>query len=298
MKERIFQLKVDAEAAGERLDLFLAARVVGASRKKVKRALDRGQVRIEGEIERIASRELRCGETIVAQLEVEPLPPPAQLSILYRDTHLLAVDKPAGLPPHRGSRPGPHALELATALVGAEARPPVLLHRLDMDTSGVLLFALSDLGNRELSRQFAEREIEKTYLALVQGNPPAQFRVENYLKPKSRGRTIAVRSGGQKALTEFTTLRRGDGFALVEARPKTGRTHQIRAHLSEAGFPLLGDPLYAGPAIVETDGLPLSAPRHLLHASRLVFRHPAGSGEITVTAPLPEDFSPFLELLP
>ncbi len=297
MKETTCRLNVGVDGEGERLDLFLSRRIEGVSRKKIKRALDRGQVRVDGDLVRTASRALNAGEEVVATVAIESRPVPDRLSVLFRDAHLLAVDKPSGMPPHRTSHPGPHALELATSLVGTGARPPILLHRLDIDTSGVLLFALSDHGNRELARQFAEREVQKTYLALVQGSPPPAFHIENHLKTKHRGRTVAMPGGTQWASTEFTTLQRGPGFALVEARPKTGRTHQIRAHLSEAGFPLLGDPLYGGSTFLEVSGRVLSVPRHLLHASQLAFLHPTTPIEVVIKAPLPKDFLRFLDTL-
>ncbi|HXV73274.1 MAG TPA: RluA family pseudouridine synthase, partial [Sphingomonadales bacterium] len=186
-----------------------------------------------------------------------------------------------------------------------ERFPPILLHRLDADTTGVLLFALTNAANRELSRQFAGREVEKIYLALVAGIPPDSISVNNFLKPGVRGRTVAVPSGGQPAETAFRVLKtyspplsngNDGGFALVEARPMTGRTHQIRAHLAGKGFPLLGDSHYGGPLLVAAGGERLHIRRHLLHAFRLAFRHPATGKETTIEAPLPADFKVVLNL--
>jgi len=278
--------------AGVRLDLFLCARLPQVSRKAVKRALDGGQVFVDGRCERRASRPLQAGEAVRITVAVATSPPPpAELTILYRDDQLLAVNKPAGMAAHRGHSDRPDALTTVTGWLREEGQgAPILLHRLDVDTSGVLLFALDGTANRELSRQFAEREVEKTYLALVTGEPPNVFRVDNYLKPKVRGRTAAVLAGGQPAQTDFRTLARSQGIALVEARPHTGRTHQIRVHLADRGYPLLGDRLYGGVGEVELGGVRHRLNRHLLHAWRLACRHPRSGMPLLLEAPLPEAF--------
>lgn len=299
-------LVANAAAVGERLDLFIARSLDGVSRKVVKKALDGGQVFVNDRTERRAGHLLLGNESITVTLDLpEPVPPAPDLSILYRDEHLLAVNKPAGLPAHPTVAGRANALSLVTELLRGEGTgtPPILLHRLDADTTGVLLFALKDAANREMSRQFADREVEKVYLALVTGSPPDFFQVRNFLKPGVRGRTVAVASGGQSAETLFHTLKLTNpplskgvavGLALVEARPKTGRTHQIRVHLSGEGFPLLGDTLYSGPRLIEKGGERLLIHRHLLHAYRLTFRHPESGETITIEVPMPEDFEKVL----
>lgn len=299
----------DAAAAGERLDLFIARSLAGVSRKAVKKALDGGQVFVDGRVERRAGQLLQGNETISLTLDLpEPVQPPPELPILYRDEHLLAVGKPAGLAAHPTVAGRVNALALVTERLRGEGReiPPILIHRLDADTTGVLLFALTDRANREVSRQFAERQVEKVYLALVAGEPPDSFPVRNFLKPGVRGRTIAVASGGQPAETLFKTIKRGQAtfdksslspavpIAFVEARPKTGRTHQIRTHLAGAGFPIVGDALYGGPREILVAGEKQLIHRHLLHASRLTFRHPESGQVMTIEAPLPEDFTKVL----
>jgi 23S rRNA pseudouridine1911/1915/1917 synthase len=256
-----------------------------------------GQVFVDGRTERRAGQLLRGSEMVSVTLDLpEPVPAAPELSILYRDEQLLAVDKPAGLPAHPTVAGRANALSLVRELLMREGEgTTILLHRLDADTTGVLLFALTVAANRELSRQFAEREVEKVYLALVAGAPPDSFRVKNFLKPGVRGRTVAVASGGQPAETAFRVLRRGDGVALVEARPMTGRTHQIRAHLAGEGFSLLGDTLYGGPPLMGTGVERLHVRRHLLHAFRLSFHHPATGKEMTIEAPLAEDFKAVLD---
>ncbi len=299
LKRRV-TVVADGAAGGERLDLFLARTLEGVSRKGVKRALDSGRVFVDGRVERRAGHPLAGGETVTLTLEgAAPRPLEPDLTVLFRDASLLAVAKPAGLAAHPTVGGRPNALDQVRKLLsgpGGEGEP-ILLHRLDADTTGVLLFALTSAANRELSRQFADREVEKVYLALVGGNPPERFRVENHLQPGRRGRTEAVLSGGQHAETAFRTLELGSGFALVEARPHTGRTHQIRVHLADMGHPLLGDTLYGGSAALSSGGDWLRAPRHLLHAQRLAFRHPESREKLEIEAPHPDDFRPFLELL-
>ncbi len=289
------RLLVGAEGRGERLDLFLVRSLPGASRKAVKRALDEGRVLVDGVGGQKAGRLLQGGETILVTLEL----PAAQaaspeLAVLYRDGELLAVNKPAGLPAHPTVAERANALDLLRALLADEGGEPILLHRLDADTTGVLLFALTPAANRSLARQFAAREVEKTYLALVAGHPPDTFSVRNHLKAWVRGRTEAARSGGQPAETDFRTLERRADFALVEATPHTGRTHQIRAHLAGEGYPLLGDTLYGGPTFLVDGERKHPLRRHFLHALRLTFSQPADGRPVTIEAPLPEDFKAVL----
>ena len=301
MKQRRREsLVAEPAACGERLDLFLVRRLAEVSRKAVKRALDGGRVFVDERCERRAGLQLAGGETVVLTLDLPaPLPAAPAFPLLYRDAELAALDKPAGLPAHPTGASRPNALEGLTELLRTEGKDvaPILLHRLDADTSGVLLFAFTARANRGLACQFADREMKKSYLALVAGDPPDTFVVANHLRPGVRGRTVAVASGGQTAETDFRTLGRGPGFALVEASPRTGRTHQIRAHLSGEGFALLGDTLYSGPATFSLDGEKVAVGRHLLHARCLTFRHPATGAPCAIEAPLPTDFLPFLERL-
>ena len=284
---------------GQRLDLFLCAALPPLSRKRIKRALDSGQVQLNGQIQRVASTSVRVGDVVVYAGDttaLAPVTPPSSLDLIFRDDHLLAINKPAGLPCHANAAGKPHALGLVTALLQREGRetPPILLHRLDEDTSGVLVFALTAAANRSLSRQFADRRTDKIYLALVAGTPPERCTVRNFLKAKVRGRTLAVRSGGQPAETRCRCLWQGEDIALVACKPLTGRTHQIRVHLAGEGLPILGDRLYGGPTAVPQDGNPLRLSRHLLHAAALSFTHPGSGAPCTISAPLPDDMQALL----
>lgn len=294
------RLLVPSTARGTRLDHYLVEALAPTSRKAIKRSLDNGQVFVAGRCVVRAGTLLSGGEQIELTLDgVAPPSPVPQISIIWQDESLLAINKPAGLPAHPTVGDRANALDLVTALTAksSENARPILLHRLDADTTGLLLFALTRAANLSLSRQFSEHHIEKTYLALVSGRPPERFSVSNHLKAGVRGRTVAVASGGLAAQTDFMTLACCDGVALVLARPRTGRTHQIRAHLSGLGFPLLGDILYGGRAVLPlvTGSFPL--PRHLLHALSISMIHPHSGERQKLTATLPEDFRMILNAL-
>lgn len=288
-------------SGGQRLDLFLVGALEGVSRKAIKQALDGGQVFVNGRVARKASQPLAGGDSLRITLSgPAPRLKLEEPEILLLDPDLLALNKPAGMPSHPTGSGQLDALSWADEWLRqqGEAGGSILLHRLDADTSGVLLLARTAEANRCLARSFAEREMEKCYLALVAGSPPAEFAVDNYLRPGKRGRTQVVHSGGQRAQTQFRTLTQGPGFALVEARPKTGRTHQIRVHLAGSGYPLLGDLLYGGPASLPGAASGLVFRRHLLHAQRLRFNHPRDGRVVTIEAPLPADFLPPIEIFP
>ena len=300
--QRRERLLVTAAARGERLDHFLAKTLAPLSRKAIKRALDSGQVFVDGRCAGRAGIVLQGGERIELSIDGEILSPAMDvppLIILWQDESLLAINKPAGLPAHPTVSGRPNALDLVSALFAESggALRPILLHRLDADTTGLLLFALTREANLSLACQFSTHQIEKTYLALVSGTPPERFVVSNHLKAGVRGRTMAVASGGLAAQTDFRTLASRAGVALVAARPRTGRTHQIRAHLAGLGYPLLGDSLYGGATSLQTTSGRVAVPRHLLHAHSLIMVHPQSQQPQMLTAPLADDFLFFLNVL-
>jgi 23S rRNA pseudouridine1911/1915/1917 synthase len=276
---------------GERLDRFIAA-MGGLSRGVARRALDAGGVFLDGRRCKVASRIVRAGQRVVVNLEEggrrESWSAPLERArILYADEHLVAIDKPAGvasqptLTHDRGTLP-----DLVAAAVGA---PVTVVHRLDRETSGVIVLARTAAANAALAEAFRTGAPKKTYLALCAHAPaPPDGRVDAPLgKDPRRPGMRRVTPGGDAAATVYRTVRTGAAAALVEAKPETGRTHQIRVHLAHLGAPLLGDPKYGGPRTVGE----LGVPRLMLHAARLVIGHPATGAELVFEAGVPADFA-------
>jgi RluA family pseudouridine synthase len=210
--------------------------------------------------------------------------------VVHEDDDILVVDKPAGLVTDRTvDRARDHLLAVAGRWLGARGRASELwaVHRLDAHTSGLVMIAKKKARATELMQCFERREIEKTYVAIACGSPASdRFETHDYLVHE-RGKTRAVKKGGRVAHTEFVVRERRRDLALVEARPKTGRTHQIRVHLADGGLPILGDPLYAPPAIAARSR------RMLLHARRLGFR--LDGRDYAFEAPHPIEFEAALD---
>jgi 23S rRNA pseudouridine1911/1915/1917 synthase len=293
------------DAAGKRLDKALAERFPGESRNVVQRWLDEGRVLVDGAALPGKTR-LAGGETaVVAVPPPRPthlVPADIPLAVLFEDEHLVVLDKPSGLTVHPGG--GRHDDTLANALVHRfRALPelqgsdrPGIVHRLDKDTSGVLVVARSDGVQRALSLAFAERRVQKEYLALVHRVP----RKDEGLIEQPIGRCEAQRTkmrvdveGGRPAVTAWKVERRLPRNALLRCFPKTGRTHQIRVHLMSVQHPVVGDPVY-GPRGWPWEAL---APRLMLHAHRLAFAHPVTGAALAFEAPVPPDFAAALEAL-
>ena len=297
-------VRLVAEAAEERLDLFLA-RSLGLTRATAQRLIAEGGVRLQERAARASTR-LVAGETVVVAL---PRSRPATLAperrplrIVYEDADLLAIDKPAGLTVHPGA--GRQSGTLANALVGLGVdlsatggwHRPGLVHRLDRETSGLILVAKHDAAHAALARQFAERRVRKTYLALVSPPPhPPSGAIDAPIgrDPANRLR-MAVAEGGKPAQTRYHTLGVHADLALLVVMPLTGRTHQIRVHLAAIGSPVRGDELYGGS--------PGPAPRLWLHAWRLSFCRPSDAVAVELEAPPPAellaplpDIAPLLE---
>jgi 23S rRNA pseudouridine1911/1915/1917 synthase len=282
--------------AARRLDQVIQSSLPQFSRSRIQEWIRRGLVLVDGAPSR-PSHLVREGQSIV----VSPAPPPPlravpediPLTVLYEDADVAAIDKPAGMAVHAGA--GIHAGTLVNALlarfgalsgVGGELRPG-LVHRLDRFTSGVLLVAKNDDAHRNLAAQFSGRQVEKTYLALVHGRLLHDAgRIERPIArdPQHRTRMTARLAAGRAAWSEYRVLRRLERFTLVEIRIGTGRTHQIRVHLSSIGHPVAGDTLYGAPSQVE--GRPPLG-RFFLHAHRIRFRQPSTGEEIAVVSPLP-----------
>ena len=210
--------------------------------------------------------------------------------LLYRDGLILVVDKPAGLPVHAGPKRGPNLEDYLEALRFGLPGRPHLAHRLDRDTSGCLVLGRHKKALRRLGRLFEQGRVEKVYWAVVEGTPdPLERRIELPLEKRStaaRGWWMQVASeGGQASITDVRVLASAGGRSLVECRPRTGRTHQLRVHLAAIGHPILGDPVYGGPLQVGRPGDPL-----LLHARSIALPLYASRPPVVVTAPLPAAF--------
>jgi 23S rRNA pseudouridine1911/1915/1917 synthase len=282
------------ELIGEpgRLDAVVA-RLTGVPRADVQRAIAAGDVTVDGQV-RAKSHQLRGGEAIVAEMAapgaIEPVGPP--VPIRYRDDDLVVVAKPAGMVTHptRGKRTGTLvnsllAMGVPLAPAGGELRPGIV-HRLDVGTSGLLIVAETDLAYASLGRTVRRHGLDRRYLALVRGEiiHPA-FSVEAPLGRRA-ARIVVDRTGGRPAETSFEVRERLESATLVEAAPRTGRTHQIRVHLQAIGYPILGDRAYGGAG---DDARRLGLTRPFLHAWRLGFDHPISGKRIEVEEPLPPD---------
>ncbi|HEY3359201.1 MAG TPA: RluA family pseudouridine synthase [Polyangia bacterium] len=285
---RRISLSVSDADEGERLDRFIAARG-GVSRGLARRALERGGVFLDGHRCKIAARALRPGQSVVVNVEEEPGPPPVPLGrerLLLRDHVFVAIDKPTGVPAQatRATDRGTVA-ELVAALIGA---PVTVIHRLDLETSGVMVLGRTKAAAAALSEAFRTSAVEKTYLALCARAPdPPAGRVDAPLgADPARPGARAVRPQGDPAASRYRTLA-ARAAALVEVQPETGRTHQVRVHLAHLGAPVLGDRRYRGPATVEG----LTVPRLMLHAWRLTLPHPTTGERVTIEAPVPADMA-------
>jgi 23S rRNA pseudouridine1911/1915/1917 synthase len=287
------ELAVAAESAGERLDVFLAAHV--GSRSQAQRLIADGRVLVEGEAAQKGHR-VKTGERIAVD-DVEPGAaepdagtPVAQFQVAYEDDDLIVVDKPAGVVVHpaRGHRDGTLAQALAGRAAGGEdAWRAGIVHRLDRQTSGLLVVAKSDEVHRRLKAALAAREIRREYLALVEGRPAARSgTIEAPIGRDRRHRTrMSIDSDQPKsAITHFEFERVLPQATLLRVRLQTGRTHQIRVHLKSIGHPVCGDRDYGHRGLYGLE-------RQFLHATRLAFAHPTTGVPIDVVSPLPPDLA-------
>jgi 23S rRNA pseudouridine1911/1915/1917 synthase len=299
------QFSATAKHAGQRLDQVLHEQFPEFSRSRLQDWIKLRRVLVNGAAAR-SSRVLREADRVdVEPAELPPLraePETIPLRVLYEDGDLVAIDKPAGMVVHAGA--GVHTGTLVNALLGrfqslsalgGDLRPGIV-HRLDRYTSGVILVAKNDAAHRALAALFAGREVQKTYLALVHGDVKAEHgRIEKPIArdPRHRTRMTARLGRGRAAWSEYRVLRRFPGFTLLEVRIGTGRTHQIRVHLSSIGHPVAGDRLYGAPARNEIQ----PRERFFLHALRIRFRHPITGEPLEIESPLPEDLTRWMEQL-
>jgi 23S rRNA pseudouridine1911/1915/1917 synthase len=306
-----------ADDAGKRLDQFLVAQLPEVSRARVQQLIAQDKVRVNGAAAKPSFR-LRGGEQIevLGEAKLAPLRAIAvdiPLDVVYEDDSLAVVNKPAGMMVHAGAGATNDQRNRGTLVnallhrfaalsgMGGELRPGIV-HRLDKETSGLIVVAKSDVSHRKLARQFSGRAVKKTYLALVHGWPKSHR--GSISAPISRDRIRRTRmttrgSGGRTAISHYQVVRRIDGpfgkFALAEVNIETGRTHQIRVHMASIGHPVVGDTLYGAPRELRSKGGNLSLGRNFLHAAKLEFEHPKSGESLSFSRGLPEELKTFLE---
>jgi 23S rRNA pseudouridine1911/1915/1917 synthase len=310
--ERV-QFLISNEHAGTRLDRFLASHLPQMSRTHIQSLMDEGRVLVDGSAMKPSHR-VEPGATVIVEIPPPPAPGvPAEdipLEILYEDAEIAVVNKPAGMIVHPGAGGGAGTLvaallnrygiagELST--VGGPMRPGIV-HRLDKETSGLMLIARTDTAHLKLVEDFRERLVEKTYLALLHGTVKGESgRIELPVARDlhRRARMTARRREGREARTDWRVLLRLAAFTLIQAGLHTGRTHQIRVHFSALGWPVVGDTLYGAPRQERVVGALLPAlSRNFLHAARLAFSHPRTGKRVEFLAPLPQDLLSYLKLL-
>lgn len=290
LAEQVYQAISD----GRRADVLLAE-ASGLTRSRVSQLMEEGFARSDGEVIRKAGAKVKLGARLVLTVPPPrpaiPQPEDIPLDILYQDDDLAVVIKPCGMVVHpaAGNEDGTLVNALLHHLdhlgsIGGELRPGIV-HRLDKDTSGLLLVAKNDAAQLSLSRQLQNREMEKHYRALVEGAPREDAgRIEAPIaRSKTDRKKMAVDPDGRDAVTEWTVLERGRACTLLDVHILTGRTHQIRVHMRSIGHPVCGDPIYGQPH-------GLKVPRLMLHAYTLTFTHPTTHSLLTFRAPLPEEF--------
>lgn len=313
-------LVASPENAATRLDQFLTASLTGTSRARVQQLISEGKVLVN-EVVAKASYRLRGDEQIQVTEEVAlaPLrarPEPIALDIVYEDDDLAVINKPAGMMVHAGAGATDDARNRGTLVnallhhfqelsgIGGELRPGIV-HRLDKETSGLIVVAKRDESHRKLATQFAKRQIKKTYLALVHGSMKQdKGTITSSISRDAvrRTRMTTRRSGGREAISHYRVQRRIESkygkFTFLEVRIDTGRTHQIRVHLSSLGHPVVGDTLYGAPGEIRgknTKSLSLS--RNFLHAAALEFEHPRTGEAVRLQRELPAELSSFIHEL-
>jgi len=309
-------------AAGMRLDAYLAKALPEVSRARVQLLIENGQATVDGNTAK-SKMKLKGGELI--EIEGEPTPEPLHavaedipLKIVYEDDDLAVIDKAAGMMVHAGSGSGEHNRgTLVNALlhhfgkqlseVGGDLRPGIV-HRLDKQTSGLIVVAKNDVTHRKLSEMFAGRQVNKTYVALVHGwmaEDEGTIRLGISRDAVRRIRMTTKRAGGRSAISHWKVLERIDGpwgkFTLVEVRIETGRTHQIRVHMQALGHPVVGDFLYGAPREIKRTGKKsveqdtVTLDRNFLHAKQLELEHPRAGKKLQLKAELPEELGALLE---
>ena len=319
MNAETLQARVGSKVAGERLDRFLAVALAGFSRSRLKNLVESGQVSLGGATVTDPAMRVKPGQVFILAVPppetASPEPQAMELDIRFEDEHLLVLDKPAGLVVHPA--PGNPDRTLVNALlahcgeslagIGGVKRPGIV-HRLDKDTSGLMVVAKNDAAHRALARDFAAHAVTRAYQAVVWGVPqPRSGEISGRIgrNPRDRKKMAVVSAHGKAAVTRYKVLKVfGAKAALVECRLATGRTHQIRVHMTANGHPLIGDPTYGRQSQSRLAALPVKAQkataalgRQALHAYLLGFRHPANGEYLEFRRRLPNDISNLIDSL-
>lgn len=301
---------VDGTESGLRLDVFLSRRAAGLSRARLQRLIEEGTVTLGGTTVLRPGQKLKTGEKVTLEeppaTPLELLPQDIPLDILYEDRDLLVLDKPAGLVVHPAAGHGEGTLVNALLFhcrdlpgIGGVMRPGIV-HRLDKDTSGLLVVAKTDAAHSGLASQFKQHQVRKTYLALVYGDPgEEQGRIDLPVgrHPLERKKMSTKSRRGKEAATSWRIAERFGEVTLLSVEIETGRTHQIRVHLTAIGHPVVGDTVYGSPKRINAIADPVvrarlkGMSRQALHAARLQFVHPLTEKEMDFSAALPEDMA-------
>jgi 23S rRNA pseudouridine1911/1915/1917 synthase len=315
-EDHIHTFTADPAAANLRLDQYLAQAIPDISRARVQLLIENGQVRVEGQTAK-PKQKLHGGESI--EIEGAPHPPPLHaeaedipLDILYEDDYLAVINKPAGMMVHAGSGATDDARNRGTLVnallyhfnhlsdVGGDLRPGIV-HRLDKQTSGIILVAKDDSTHRKLGDMFSRRQVAKTYIALVHGNVAKDDTTVTLPIARDlirRTRMTTRRADGRSAISHVKVIERIQSpfgaFTLVEVRIETGRTHQIRVHMQSLGHPVVGDTFYGAPHVIPGLDSELNLDRNFLHAAHLSFAHPKTNKAMDIDAPLPSQLQAFL----
>jgi 23S rRNA pseudouridine1911/1915/1917 synthase len=293
-------IALKAETDGDRLDKWISRQRPEISRTQAQRLVEEGCVTVNGSPGR-ASQKVAAGDSVSILLAPpQPttlVPEDMPISIVYEDDDLLVVDKPAGLTVHPAPGHPEHTLanailsHLPRGLNTGDATRPGIVHRLDKDTSGLIIVAKTPQAHQNLTDQFKRREVKKVYLALVRGDVRPDEGIIEAPVGRDRGRrermAITDKAHGREARTSYKVLKHAQGYTLVEARPETGRTHQIRVHLAAIGYPIVGDRIYGVPSSL--------VDRQFLHAHRISFVLPSSGKTVQFQSELPEDLKRVLD---
>lgn len=285
---------IPQSAAGERLDVVLA-QITGQSRSSIQKLIKSGKIQENGLPVTAKQPAAADQEIYVGSDEIESMPPAPELKVMYEDDDLIVVEKPSGLAVHLSESGRPQATVAAFAkeygVIDDDDDRPGIVHRLDKDTSGLLVIAKNPQAKDFLQGQFRERKVEKTYLALVRGHMQTDEATINLPIERDRKRPTkrAVVPGGRASVTHYKVVEHLEGYSLLEINLETGRTHQIRVHFSHLGHPVAGDELYGGPEIKGLNG-------QFLHAAKISFIAPSGK-RVELESPLPPNLKSTLESL-